>query len=253
MEKITRKSLIYKTGVEYGDYTLNHVLGCSHGCKYPCYAMMLKKRFGAIKDYDDWLKPRLAENYKEILEKELPKYKSKIRNLHLCFTTDPFMYEQDEIIKASNEILHMIAEHDIQASVLTKGVYPETLYDLPKNFSFGITLISLNEGFREKMEPGSAPYKDRIASLKKMKEKGFNTWVSIEPYPTPNMIEQDYQEILNAVSFVDKIIFGKINYNKVATSYKEKVRFFNDLAYQTINYCEANKISFHIKDGTIKT
>ena len=29
---IQRKTLIYKTEVEYGDYTMNHVLGCSHGC-----------------------------------------------------------------------------------------------------------------------------------------------------------------------------------------------------------------------------
>ena len=42
MEKITRKSMLYKTGVEYGDYTINHVLGCSHGCKYPCYAFQIK-------------------------------------------------------------------------------------------------------------------------------------------------------------------------------------------------------------------
>ena len=46
---ISRKSLIYKTNVEYGDYTINHVLGCSHGCKYPCYAYLLKKRFGIVK------------------------------------------------------------------------------------------------------------------------------------------------------------------------------------------------------------
>jgi DNA repair photolyase len=161
------------------------------------------------------------------------------------------MYKQYEIIDASHKILHMIAEHGIQASVITKGFYPETLFDLPKYFSFGITLISLNEDFRAKMEPGSAPYKERIESLKTMKEKGFNTWVSIEPYPTPNIIGQDYQEILDAVSFVDKIIFGKINYNKVATSYKDKVSFFNDLANQTIDFCNAKKIDFHSKDGTI--
>ena len=41
---IKRKSMLYVTGVEYGDYTMNHVLGCSHGCKYPCYAYMLKKK-----------------------------------------------------------------------------------------------------------------------------------------------------------------------------------------------------------------
>lgn len=251
MDKMTRKSLIYKTGVEYGDYTLNHVLGCSHGCKYPCYAMMLKKRFGDINDYQDWLNPRLAENYKKILEKELPRYKDKIKNLHLCFTTDPFMYGKQEVIEASNEILHMIADHGIQANVLTKGIYPESLYDLPKTFSFGITLISLDEDFRKKMEPGAAPYTDRIESLKRMKEQGFNTWVSIEPYPTPNMIEQDYQEILDTVSFVDKIIFGKINYNKVATSYKERVSFFNNLARLTIEFCKKNNMDYHIKEGTV--
>ena len=48
--KIERKSLLYKTDVEYGDYTINHVQGCSHGCLYPCYAYMMAKRFGKIKD-----------------------------------------------------------------------------------------------------------------------------------------------------------------------------------------------------------
>lgn len=41
METITRKTLLYKTGVEYGDYTMNHVFGCAHGCLYPCYAYAL--------------------------------------------------------------------------------------------------------------------------------------------------------------------------------------------------------------------
>ena len=41
---IQRKTMLYVTGVEYGDYTMNHVLGCAHGCKYPCYAFMMKKK-----------------------------------------------------------------------------------------------------------------------------------------------------------------------------------------------------------------
>ena len=39
-EYIERKTLLYKTGVEYGDYTINHLQGCSHGCRYPCYAFL---------------------------------------------------------------------------------------------------------------------------------------------------------------------------------------------------------------------
>ena len=64
---IKRKTLIYKTGVEYGDYTLNHVQGCSHGCKYPCYAYMMAKRFGKVKNYEEWIQPQIVENTAENL------------------------------------------------------------------------------------------------------------------------------------------------------------------------------------------
>lgn len=46
-----RKSMLYRTEVEYGDFAMNHVLGCAHGCKYPCYAFLGKKRWRKIKDY----------------------------------------------------------------------------------------------------------------------------------------------------------------------------------------------------------
>ena len=52
---IQRKTMLYKTGVEYGDYTMNHVQGCAHGCLYPCYAFLLKKRFGQVKSYKEFL------------------------------------------------------------------------------------------------------------------------------------------------------------------------------------------------------
>ena len=46
---ICRKTLLYKTGVEYGDYTINHIQGCSHGCLYPCYAFMMAKGLVELK------------------------------------------------------------------------------------------------------------------------------------------------------------------------------------------------------------
>ena len=86
---IERKSMLYKTDVEYGDYTMNHVQGCAHGCNYPCYAFLMSKRFGKVKSYDDWLKPYLASNTLALLDKEIPKLKNKIKMVQLCFTTDP--------------------------------------------------------------------------------------------------------------------------------------------------------------------
>ena len=73
MKTIQRKTLLYKTGVEYGDYTINHIQGCSHGCLFPCYAFMMAKRFGRVKDYADWCEPRLVDNALELLANELPR------------------------------------------------------------------------------------------------------------------------------------------------------------------------------------
>jgi len=58
MEKITRKQILNKTNVEYGDYAINHILGCAHGCRYPCYAFMMAKRFGKVKKLRGLDKPK---------------------------------------------------------------------------------------------------------------------------------------------------------------------------------------------------
>lgn len=252
MNYITRKSLLYKTAVEYGDYTINHVEGCSHGCQYPCYAMMLKKRFGVVKTYEDWIEPKIVINALDLLKKEIPKYKDKIQSVHLCFTTDPFMYKHDEICKMSIDIIKLLGQHDIKCTALTKGILPIELSLLHPVNEYGITLISLDENYREKYEPGAAPYEKRIESLYSLHKSGIKTWVSIEPYPTPNIIEQDFDKILEAVSFVDKIIFGRLNYNPMVTKYPNYQDFFNALSYKVIDFCTRNNIEYHIKEGTLK-
>lgn len=248
---MTRKTLIYKTAVEYGDYTINHVQGCSHGCLYPCYAFLMAKRFGKVKSYEEWIEPCLVENTLELLNKEIPKFKDKIKSLHLCFTTDPFMYEYNEISEMSFEIIKRLNDNKIKCTALTKGVLPIELAKLSDENEYGITLISLNEDFRKKIEPHSAKYRDRINSLYQLHLAGCKTWVSIEPYPTPNIIDQDFNEILNAVSFVDKIIFGRTNYNSEITRYKNHKTFYNELSQLVIDFCETKNIQYHIKAGTI--
>lgn len=250
-KSMLRKSLLYKTGVEYGDYTINHIQGCSHGCKYPCYASMLAKRFGTVKTYEEWINPVIVSNTIELLNKELPKLKNKIKSVHLCFTTDPFMYGYDDICNLSIEVIKLINSYDLPCTALTKGILPIELANLSKENSYGITLISLNEDFRKRMEPGSAPYLDRINSLKKLHDKGCKTWVSIEPYPTPNIIEQDINELLNSISFVDKIIFGRLHYNKMVSQYKNYKEYYNELASKVIKFCNERNIEYHIKEKTI--
>ena len=250
-ETIKRSTLLYKTGVEYGDYTINHVQGCAHGCKFPCYAMMMAKRFGKAKTYEEWCEPKLAENALEILDKEIPKLKDKIKSVHLCFSTDPFMYGYDEVSQMSIAIIEKLNAAGIKCTALTKGILPIELAQFSHENEYGITLVSLDEGFREEMEPNTASYKDRIAALRALHDAGCKTWVSIEPYPTPNFIEQDLNDILEAIGFCDKIIFGRLNYNKQVSEYKDHKDYFNKLAEQVIAYCKTNDKQYHIKDGTL--
>ena len=252
---IQRKTMLYETGVEYGDYTMNHVLGCAHGCLYPCYAFQQKKRFGQVKDYDDWLKPKLVQNTLDLLRREIPKLQDKIQSVQLCFSTDPFMYEYDEICSMSLDAIELLNQSGIKCTVLTKGVLPIALADtqrFPSENEYGITLITLDEEYRRRKEPYAATCQQRLAALEALHQAGRKTWVSIEPYPAPNQIEQSLVEILEAVSFVDRIIFGRTNYStEVTKGYPEHKKFYNEKAQEVINFCEARGIAYHIKDKTI--
>lgn len=186
-----------------------------------------------------------------MLDDELPRFKSKIQMLHLCFTTDPFMYQYKEVQDMSLSAIRKINAAGVKCSVLTKGILPIELAELSKDNEYGVTLITMNEAFRKRMEQGAAPWKKRLAALKALHDAGCKTWVSIEPYPTPNIVKQDLQKLLEEVSFVDRIIFGRMNYSKEVTVYADHKQFFNDRAAEVIKFCEDRGISYHIKVGTI--
>lgn len=253
MQTILRKYMLYKTGVEGGDYAMNHVLGCAHGCVYPCVAFEQKKRFGKIQSYEEWTSPVLVGNALALLDAEIPHLKKKIQSVHLCESTDPFMYGYPVIEKFSLAAIEKLNQNFIRCTVLTKGILPPVLTDSkfsPLN-EYGITLVSLDEEFKRKMEPGAAPIKERLQALKYLHEQGRRTWVSIEPYPTPNIIEQSLNAILQAISFVDKIVFGRTNYSKKATAFRGNRSFYNFCARQVVKFCIENGIDCHIKSGTM--
>ena len=112
-------------------------------------------------------------------------------------------------------------------------------------------MITLDEAYREQMEPGAVPCADRLAALRALHEVGCKTWVSIEPYPTPNMIEQNLREILEAVAFTARIIFGRTNYSKTANAYEGQRHFYNECAAEVTAFCQERGIDYHIKEKTI--
>jgi len=203
----------------------------------------------------------------ELLENEIPKYKNKIDFVHLCFMSDPFMYDFDkkkpipEIKKLTLKIIEKLNREGIRVTTLTKGIYPNDILDRKRfsgNNEYGITLVSLNKEFKNKFEPFSAPYEGRLASLEKLSDNGLRTWVSLEPYPTPELdkTSEDIDKILGKVSFVNKLIFGKFNYRKIAPTkktlsvWKNNREFYEEMVKKVINFCKKRNIKYHIKFGT---
>ena len=242
--------MLYQTGVEYGDYTMNHVQGCAHRCQYPCYAFVMKKRFGQIKDYNSWLEPYLVSNTLELLDEEIPRLRDKIQSVQLCFSTDPFMMGYPEVSTMSLAAIRKLNDNGIKCTVLTKGILPIELADMLEENEYGITLVSFTEAFRKRMEPHTAKYKDQLVALQALHDRGCKTWVSIEPYPTPNLVRQNLDTILDAVAFTDKIIFGRTNYSREVSSFPGHKDFYNQCAKRTIAFCDERGIAYHIKDGT---
>jgi len=164
------------------------------------------------------------------------------------------------------KIIERLNKEGIRVTTLTKGFYPDEILD-KKRFlqtnEYGITLVSSNENFKKEYEPYSASYEKRVASLKNLAKAGLKTWVSMEPYPTPqlpkleNTEAEKIDEILEKIKFVKKIVFGKLNYSRL-NYYNGKYSqihgngddFYKEMAQKVINFCEKNKMEYHIKFGT---
>ena len=58
-------------------------------------------------------------------------------------------------------------------------------------------------------------------------------------------------DVLNAVCFVDKIIFGRTNYSEKVSEFKNHKEFYNEKAQQVIEFCKKNNINYYIKEKTL--
>jgi DNA repair photolyase len=241
---IQRKSLLYRSKIPEVGWCINHVLGCSHACRYPCHAFLIKQRAGQIKDMSDWNIPRLVSNAPELLEKELSKMRHLPERVHFSLSTDPFMYHQPEVIALTLLLMRMINNKGVSCSVLTKGVLPAGLADYSRENSYGISLVSLDESFRMKYEPGSAPYAERISGLKMLADKGCSAYVHMEPYPPPGVWKQDLRTVLEAVSFAGEIsYFGAWNYNNSLVNLDDSsVREFYNICQKLIRLRNAGSV-----------
>ena len=62
----------------------------------------------------------------------------------------------------SLQIIQKLNANGIKCVTLTKGISPFELSKCSKENEYGITLVSLDEDFRQRMEPYTTPYEELI-------------------------------------------------------------------------------------------
>lgn len=291
METITRNRLLYKSKVEYMDapgvYTMNHVQGCAHGCRYPCYAYLAAKRFGQAGSMGEWMTPKPVDDALSQLCRELrSKRKEQVERVHMSFTTDPLPWSTGCADRRTLERVHYTTLHAIVAlnergipvTLLTKGALPKierdhcegddfttlrassgtsaSLYseELHPGNLFGVSLVTPVEEFRAAWEPGASPIDRRVQSLQLMHDEGCRTWVSMEPFPTPAIQRAtcgqtwDATDVLSLVPFVNRVVFGRWNYGPKIT--EEDMDWYREQAAAVRRWCKRWGAECHIKKGT---
>jgi DNA repair photolyase len=260
LQMFDQQQLLGESKVEYATWAVNHVRGCNHGCLY-CYGMKGERQHGKIETYDDWCRATLARDAVEQVRGELSRKRLPVDRVHLCFMGDPFVWDAeigrpiDEVAAVTLDLMKVINGTGVPVTVLTKGLYPDLdLSALHPDNQYGITAVSLNEAFRHEWEPGAPPVAQRIAHLKMLSDAGARTWVSVEPYPTPNLdpSAENVGPLLEALAFVDKVIFGRLNYVPEVTEYLGTVdrAFYDRVAHDVTAWCAAKAKPLHIKKGT---
>jgi hypothetical protein len=66
----------------------------------------------------------------------------------------------------------------------------------------------------------------------------------MEPYPTPNIIEQDLGVVLGSVAFVDGLWFGGWNYSPLPRQFGPREEFYRERAAQVLGFCEERGIEY---------
>ena len=178
---------------EYGRWSVNPYIGCSHGCLY-CY--LKKGPSGAYLGQDaPVLKTGVVndEHAYHLAMAEIIEHRDEIirdGGLFMTFTSDPCAWETHELF---SKISHESVKRAIPVTVLTKSTsFMNTYsYERFRGAFMGYTLTGHDE-----LEPNAAPTEFRIDALKELNKDGFHTWASIEPVINfPSSLDMIYQAL----------------------------------------------------------
>jgi len=223
---------------EYSFLAANLYVGCSHGCLY-CYV----PDFTHNNDFA--VKQSVRKDVLYQLQREAPNFAGTDERVLLCFACDPYQ-PLDDTEQITRKAIEILRDNDVPFQVLTKGgMRAARDFDLyGPDDAFGTTLTLLDEDKSKLHEPHAALPAERIEAIKLAKEKGIETWASLEPVIEP---ATSLEIIRQTHRIVDHFRIGKMNHCDKLTA-GEWRRFGS----KAIQLCREFKVDYYIKADLAK-
>ncbi len=181
IREIKCKSAIGKCGFPGGGLAINPYVGCGHSCVY-CYARFIKRFTGHTEEWGDFVDAKT--NIVDILEKQLKSSKYKGKRIFIGTVTDPYQPIEKKY-KLTRNILQVLVDYKNPVSILTKSDLVLRDIDLlkkMKDIDVNFTVTTLDEKWKEFVEPNSPSTKQRLDAMKELTREGITVLAMMGPY-----------------------------------------------------------------------
>jgi len=230
-------SIIYRPkgkAAEYSHLAINHYVGCGHGCKY-CYCPAVTR------NYEFHSRQSVRKDVLYRLRREAPNFAGTNERVLLSFACDPYQ-PLDDAEQITRKVIEILRENDVPFQVLTKGgtraCRDFELYGPDDMFAATLTFLDERDSRRE--EPNAAIPRSRILALELAKQRGIETWASLEPVID---VKQSLEIIRQTHQLVDHYKIGKLNYDKRARDVN-----WRKFGIMAIELCRECGTDYYIKE-----
>jgi DNA repair photolyase len=169
----------------FADYSMNPYEGCEHGCSY-CYARNTHPYWGYNAGLDFERVILVKKSAPELLRGQLQKKNWKVSPIMLSGNTDCYQPIEKKL-EITRNMLKVLLEFKHPVGIITKNSLIQRDIDILKEMASlnlvkaVISITSLNEEVRRKMEPRTASAIKRLQTVEALAKAGIPVSVNIAP------------------------------------------------------------------------
>jgi DNA repair photolyase len=228
-------------------YSMNPYQGCEHGCVY-CYARNSHEYWGYSAGLEFEQNIIVKKNAPELLRKFLMKPKWECQPISLSGNTDCYQPAEQQY-RLTRRLIEICQEFNQPIGIITKNA--GVLRDKEILAAMGsrqlasvlMSINSLDEDLRRKMEPRTTTAKQRLRVIRELSEAGVHTGVMIGPV-IPGLNDHEIPAILEAAAAAGAS-FASYNFVRLNGAVK---LIFHEWLYREFPD-RADKVWHSIEDG----